>query len=225
MVKAVIRDLAPHAIVIDLTHEIPPHDIRAGSLARLAVHPVRPGRGWCWPSSIRAWARPGGRSRSRSPGERASSSLRTTALIAPAVAMTRRPGPGHLPDQHGLPPALPGATFAGRDLFAPRRRAPLQRRRVGEPRGCRRAGRARAGRHPGAPQRAGTASSPRCCGSTASATRSSTSGPDDLAGWGDVTRLLVGWRGPHSPPGGHLRRDRCRGDRPVLDSYGPSPWR
>src|SRR4029077_15603280 len=33
VVKAVIRDLAPHATVIDLTHEIPPHDIRAGSLA------------------------------------------------------------------------------------------------------------------------------------------------------------------------------------------------
>ena len=33
VVKAVIRDLAPHVAVIDLTHEIPPHDIRAGSLA------------------------------------------------------------------------------------------------------------------------------------------------------------------------------------------------
>ena len=33
LVKAVIRDLAPHVTVIDLTHDIPPHDIRAGSLA------------------------------------------------------------------------------------------------------------------------------------------------------------------------------------------------
>ncbi len=33
VVKSVIRDIAPHATVIDLTHEIPPHDVRAGSLA------------------------------------------------------------------------------------------------------------------------------------------------------------------------------------------------
>src|SRR6266540_2034337 len=33
LVKAVIRDLAPHVTVIDLTHEIGPHDTRAGALA------------------------------------------------------------------------------------------------------------------------------------------------------------------------------------------------
>lgn len=33
VVKSVIRGLAPHAAVIDLTHEIPAHDVRAGSLA------------------------------------------------------------------------------------------------------------------------------------------------------------------------------------------------
>lgn len=33
VVKSVIRDLAPHALTIDLTHEIPAHDIRAGSLS------------------------------------------------------------------------------------------------------------------------------------------------------------------------------------------------
>src|SRR5262245_28105270 len=32
VVKAVIRDIAPHVMVIDLTHEIEPFDIRAGSL-------------------------------------------------------------------------------------------------------------------------------------------------------------------------------------------------
>src|SRR5437660_12779436 len=30
--KAVIRRVAPHATVIDICHEIPPHDVRAGSL-------------------------------------------------------------------------------------------------------------------------------------------------------------------------------------------------
>ena len=33
VVKAVIRDIAPHAQTIDLTHQIPPFDVRAGSLA------------------------------------------------------------------------------------------------------------------------------------------------------------------------------------------------
>lgn len=31
--KAIVRDLAPHAVVVDLTHAIPPYDVRAGSLA------------------------------------------------------------------------------------------------------------------------------------------------------------------------------------------------
>ena len=33
VVKAVIRDIAPHAQTIDLTHQIAPFDVRAGSLA------------------------------------------------------------------------------------------------------------------------------------------------------------------------------------------------
>jgi S-adenosyl-L-methionine hydrolase (adenosine-forming) len=33
VVKSVVRDLAPHAVVIDLTHDIAPYDVRAGSLA------------------------------------------------------------------------------------------------------------------------------------------------------------------------------------------------
>ena len=31
VVKAVIRTIAPHAVVIDITHDIPPHDTRAGN--------------------------------------------------------------------------------------------------------------------------------------------------------------------------------------------------
>ena len=33
VVKSVIRDLAPHATTIDLTHGIRPYDVRAGGLA------------------------------------------------------------------------------------------------------------------------------------------------------------------------------------------------
>src|SRR5687768_9570860 len=44
VVKSVIRDLAPHVTVIDLTHEIPAHDIRAGGLCLArCVQYVAPG--------------------------------------------------------------------------------------------------------------------------------------------------------------------------------------
>ncbi len=44
VIKSVIRDIAPHAVVIDLTHEVPPHDVRAGGLALArAVQYVAPG--------------------------------------------------------------------------------------------------------------------------------------------------------------------------------------
>ena len=33
VVKSVIRSVAPHALVIDITHEVPPHDLRSGGLA------------------------------------------------------------------------------------------------------------------------------------------------------------------------------------------------
>ena len=32
VVKAVIRTLAPHVTVLDITHEVPAHDVRAGAL-------------------------------------------------------------------------------------------------------------------------------------------------------------------------------------------------
>ena len=32
VVKAVVRDIAPHATVIDLSHSVPAFDVRAGSL-------------------------------------------------------------------------------------------------------------------------------------------------------------------------------------------------
>ena len=41
VVKSVIRDIAPHVVTIDLTHEIPAYDVRAGGLALAAVHPLR----------------------------------------------------------------------------------------------------------------------------------------------------------------------------------------
>src|SRR4051794_41507190 len=44
VVKSVIRTLAPAAAVIDVTHLIPPHDVRAGSLALVrSVQYLAPG--------------------------------------------------------------------------------------------------------------------------------------------------------------------------------------
>ena len=33
VVRAIVRDLAPHAVVVDLTHAVAPYDVRAGSLS------------------------------------------------------------------------------------------------------------------------------------------------------------------------------------------------
>jgi S-adenosylmethionine hydrolase len=116
--KAVIRELAPHATVIDLTHNIAPHDVRAGGLALarsaqylptgvvLAV--VDPGVG----TDRRAVAVEvaGGQGVFVGPDN---------GLLAPAVAMAggaERVAVLTNPD-YQLP--APGPTFAGRDVFAP----------------------------------------------------------------------------------------------------------
>jgi S-adenosyl-L-methionine hydrolase (adenosine-forming) len=118
VVKAVIRDLAPHVTVIDLTHEIPPHDIRAGSLALARSIQYVPA------GVVLAVVDPGvGTSRRAVAVEVANGAgviiAPDNGLIAPAVAMAGGPGRAisltnteyHLP--------APGATFAGRDIFAP----------------------------------------------------------------------------------------------------------
>ena len=118
VVKSVIRTIAPHATVVDLTHGIPPHDLRAGALALaraiqyvdagviLAV--VDPGVG----TARRAVAIEvaGGEGIFVGPDN---------GLLASAVAMTGGAERAveltnveyHLPS--------PGPTFAGRDVFAP----------------------------------------------------------------------------------------------------------
>src|SRR3546814_5197270 len=42
VLKSVIRDLAPHAALVDLTHGIRPYDVRAGSLALARAIPYVP---------------------------------------------------------------------------------------------------------------------------------------------------------------------------------------
>src|SRR5918997_1363547 len=114
VVKSVVRSIAPHVTVIDLTHEIPPHDVRAGGLALaravqyVALGVVDPGVG----TDRRAIAVEvaGGEGVFVGPDN---------GLLAPAVAMAggaTRAVELSVVDHH-LP--SPGPTFAGRDIFAP----------------------------------------------------------------------------------------------------------
>lgn len=118
VVHAVLRSLAPHASVVDLTHGIAPHDVRAGALclARAAqyLNPgvvlavVDPGVG----TDRRAIAVEVGDGQSYLVGP-------DNGLLAPAVSMVGgadRAVSLTNPD-YQLP--APGPTFAGRDVFAP----------------------------------------------------------------------------------------------------------
>ena len=119
VVKSVIRELARHVTVIDLTHDIAPYDVRGASLALarcvqylpsgvvLAI--VDPGVG----HRPAGGGRRGGRRRGRADRPR-----------------QRAPGPGRghgrrcRPGRRARPTATyqlepPGATFAGRDVFGP----------------------------------------------------------------------------------------------------------
>jgi len=119
VVKAVIRDLAPHTMVIDLTHGIAPFDVRAGSLALarsigyvpsgVVLGIVDPGVG----TSRRAVAIEVADGEGVLIGP-------DNGLLAPAVAMVGGAGRAvELDDPQYHLPQVAGATFAGRDIFAP----------------------------------------------------------------------------------------------------------
>jgi S-adenosyl-L-methionine hydrolase (adenosine-forming) len=118
VVKAVIRDIAPHAATIDLTHQIPPFDVRAGSLALARCISYVPS------GVVLAVVDPGvGGTRKAIAIEVADGEGvmvgPDNGLLAPAVAMAGGAGRAvvltnaeyHLPSH--------GSTFAGRDIFAP----------------------------------------------------------------------------------------------------------
>ncbi len=118
VVKSVIRSIAPQVTVIDLTHEVPAYDVRAGSLTLgraaqylcpgvvLAV--VDPGVG----TERRAIAVEVGGGESYLVGP-------DNGLLASAVAMSggATAAVELTSTEHQL--AAPGATFAGRDILAP----------------------------------------------------------------------------------------------------------
>jgi S-adenosylmethionine hydrolase len=120
VVKGVIRSIAPHVTVLDITHGIAPHDLRAGSLALARSVQYLP------PGIVLAIVDPTVGSDRRAvavevgEGEDAavflgpdngllSSGVAMTGGAARAVSLTNR-------DYHL---DAPGPTFAGRDVFAP----------------------------------------------------------------------------------------------------------
>jgi S-adenosylmethionine hydrolase len=118
VVKSVIRTIAPQAAVIDITHEVPPHDLRTGGLA--LVRSVQ----YLAPGVILAVVDPGVGTDRRAVAIEVAGGAGVfvgpdNGLLASAVAMTggaERAVEITSPD-HRLP--APGPTFAGRDLFAP----------------------------------------------------------------------------------------------------------
>ena len=118
VVHAVILDIAPHVTVIDLTHDIPPFDVRAGSLALARCISYVPS------GVVMAVVDPGVATDRRAvavevAGGRGVVLGPDNGLLAPAVAMAggaERAFELTNPDYQLL---APGATFAGRDVFAP----------------------------------------------------------------------------------------------------------
>ena len=118
IVKCVIADLAPQAKVIDLTHDIPPFDVRAGSLALarcisyvptgIVLAVVDPGVG----TTRRAVAVSVGGGRGVLIGPDNGLLSMGTALAGGAESAVVLNNP-----EYQL--ATPGTTFAGRDIFAP----------------------------------------------------------------------------------------------------------
>jgi S-adenosyl-L-methionine hydrolase (adenosine-forming) len=118
VVHSVIRSLAPDVAVVDLSHDIPPHDVRAGGLmlARSAQY--------LCPGVVVAVVDPGvggvRKAVAVEVGDGASVLVGPdNGLLAPAVAMVGGASRAvELTDAAYQLPA-PGPTFAGRDVFAP----------------------------------------------------------------------------------------------------------
>ncbi len=116
--KAVIRDLAPHVTVVDLTHGIAPFDVRAGSLALARSISYVPS------GVVLAVVDPGVATDRKAVAIEVAAGAGVVigpdnGLLAPAVAMA---GGADRAVELTAPEfrlAAPGATFDGRDVFAP----------------------------------------------------------------------------------------------------------
>ncbi len=118
VVKSVVREISPHVTVIDITHEVPVFDVRAGSLtlaraisyvpSGVVLAVVDPGVG----TSRRSIAIEVGDGEGVLVGP-------DNGLLAPAVAMAGGAGRAVVLSNVEYQLIAPGTTFAGRDIFAP----------------------------------------------------------------------------------------------------------
>lgn len=115
--KAVMIGMAPAVSIVDITHDVAPHDVKAGSLTLVRAVQYLPER-----AVVLAVVDPGVGTDRRLVGvecEAATFVGPDNGLLAPAAAML---GGAHrvvelTSEEHRLP--APGATFAGRDVLAP----------------------------------------------------------------------------------------------------------
>ena len=118
VVKAVIRDIAPHVGVIDLTHEIPPFDVRAGALTLARCI------GYVPSGVVLAVVDPGVATSRRAIAIEVAGGEGVligpdNGLLAPAVAMAGGAERAVELTNPDYQLQAPGSTFAGRDIFAP----------------------------------------------------------------------------------------------------------
>jgi S-adenosylmethionine hydrolase len=118
VMKAVLRDLAPHAVAIDLTHEIPAFDVRAGSLALARA------AGYLPDGVVVAVVDPGVGTDRRAVAIEVAGGAGVfvgpdNGLLAPAVAMTGGAERAVVLSNPEYRLEAPGATFDGRDVFMP----------------------------------------------------------------------------------------------------------
>ena len=118
VLKSVIRDLAPHATTIDLTHGIRPFDVRAGALALARAIP------YVAEGVVLAVVDPGVGTKRRAVAIEVADGAGVlvgpdNGLLAPAVAVAGGATRAVALDNPEYQLPAPGATFAGRDIFAP----------------------------------------------------------------------------------------------------------
>lgn len=115
--KAVLLGIAPHVQVVDLTHEIPPHDVRAGALALVRAVQYLPND-----AIVIAVVDPGVATDRRLVAVECETGVLLgpdNGVLAPAVAILggARRVVVLTSAEHRL--EAPGPTFAGRDILAP----------------------------------------------------------------------------------------------------------
>jgi hypothetical protein len=118
VVHSVIRSISPAVGVVDICHEIAPHDVRAGSLALVrAVQYLAPG-------VVLGVVDPGVGTERRAVAVEVADGEAVfvgpdNGLLAPAVSMVGGAGRAVELTAAAYQLPAPGPTFAGRDIFAP----------------------------------------------------------------------------------------------------------